>query len=73
VGNRGVDLMWDLSRTRFPPSGFPELSSSYFFTIVVDDEMAVVVGDMAGKAYKKMKARLARLGLGVRSLYIRRG
>jgi hypothetical protein len=68
-----VDLVWDLSRTRFLPSGFPEPLSGYFFTVVMDGEMVIVVGDMAGKAYKKMKACLARLGLGLPSLYIRRG
>ncbi|GJN34002.1 hypothetical protein PR202_gb22633 [Eleusine coracana subsp. coracana] len=57
VGDRRVDLTWDLSRARFPPSGSPEPSSGYFVAVVVDGEMAVVAGDMADEAYRKTKAR----------------
>ncbi|GJM98806.1 hypothetical protein PR202_ga15846 [Eleusine coracana subsp. coracana] len=57
VGDRRVDLAWDLSRARFPPSGSPEPSSGYFVAVVVDGEMAVVAGDMADEAYRKTKAR----------------
>ncbi|OEL37125.1 hypothetical protein BAE44_0001858 [Dichanthelium oligosanthes] len=57
VRDRRVDLAWDLSRARFPPSGSPEPSSGYFVAVVVDGEMAVVAGDMAEEAYRKTKAR----------------
>ena len=56
-GRRVVDLAWDLSRARFPPSGgslVPYLG--YFVAVVVDGEMAVVAGDMAEEAYRKTKA-----------------
>ncbi|XP_066399433.1 uncharacterized protein [Miscanthus floridulus] len=57
-GRRVVDLAWDLSRARFPPSGgSPEPCSGYFVAVVVDGEMAVVAGDMAEEAYRKTKAR----------------
>ncbi|KXG35635.1 uncharacterized protein LOC8054736 [Sorghum bicolor] len=57
-GRRVVDVAWDLSRARFPPSGgSPEPSSGYFVAVVVDGEMAVVAGDMAEEAYRKTKAR----------------
>ena len=56
-GRRVVDLAWDLSRARFPPSGgSPEPCSGYFVAVVVDGEMAVVAGDMAEEAYRKTKA-----------------
>ena len=56
-GYRVVDLAWDLSRARFPPSGgSPEPCSWYFIAVVVDGEMAVVAGDMAEEAYRKTKA-----------------
>ncbi|RLM87233.1 hypothetical protein C2845_PM04G13100 [Panicum miliaceum] len=57
VRDRRVDLAWDLSRARFPPSGSPEPSSGYFVAVVVDGEMAVVAGDMAEEAYRKTRAR----------------
>jgi hypothetical protein len=57
VRDRRVDLAWDLSRARFPPSGSPEPSSGYFVAVVVDGEMAVVAGDMADEAYRKTRAR----------------
>jgi hypothetical protein len=57
VGDRRLDLAWDLSRARFPPSGSPEPSSGYFVAVVVDGEIAVVAGDMAEEAYRKTKAR----------------
>jgi hypothetical protein len=57
VGGRRVDLAWDPSRARFPPSGSPEPSSGYF--VAVDGEMAVVAGDMAEEAYRRTKARRA--------------
>jgi hypothetical protein len=57
VRDRRVDLAWDLSRARFPPSGSPEPSSGYFVAVVVDGEMAVVAGDMAEEAYRKTKAQ----------------
>ncbi|KAF8657708.1 hypothetical protein HU200_059864 [Digitaria exilis] len=57
VRDRRVDLAWDLSRARFPPSGSPEPSSGYFVAVVVDGEMTVVAGDMAEEAYRKTKAR----------------
>ena len=38
VRDRRVDLAWDLSRARFPPSGSPEPSSGYFVAVVVDGE-----------------------------------
>ncbi|CAN6182289.1 unnamed protein product [Urochloa humidicola] len=57
VRDHRVDLAWDLSRARFPPSGSPEPSSGYFVAVVVDGEMAVVAGDMAEEAYRKTKAR----------------
>jgi hypothetical protein len=56
VGDNRVDLVRDLSHSRFPPSSFLEPSSGYFVTVVVEGEMVVVVGDMARKAYRKMKA-----------------
>lgn len=56
VRDRRVDLAWDLSRARFPPSGSPEPSSGYFVAVVVDGEMAVVAGDMADEAYRRTKA-----------------
>lgn len=56
-GRRVVDLAWDLSRARFPPSGSPEPCSGYFVAVVADGEMAVVAGDMAEEAYRKTKAR----------------
>ncbi|XP_066382318.1 uncharacterized protein [Miscanthus floridulus] len=57
-GRRVVDLAWDLSRARFPPSGgSPEPCSGYFVAVVVDGEMAVVAGDMEEEAYRKTKAR----------------
>ncbi|KAG2635044.1 uncharacterized protein LOC120660660 [Panicum virgatum] len=57
VRDRRVDLAWDLSRARFPPSGSPEPSSGYFVAVVVDGEIAVVAGDMAEEAYRKTRAR----------------
>jgi hypothetical protein len=57
MGDRQVDLVWDLSRARFPLSGFPEPSLGNFVTMVMDGKMVVIVGDMAGKAYRKTKAR----------------
>jgi hypothetical protein len=57
VGGLRVDLAWDLSRARFPPSGSPEPSSGYFVAVAVDGEMAVVAGDMAEEAYRRTKAR----------------
>ncbi|KAJ1289683.1 hypothetical protein BS78_02G183200 [Paspalum vaginatum] len=57
VRDRRVDLAWDLSRARFPPSGSPEPSSGYFVAVVVDGEMAVVAGDMAEEAYRRTRAR----------------
>jgi hypothetical protein len=59
VDDRRVDLVGDFSCARFPPSGFHEPSLSYFITVVVDGEMVVIAGDMAGEAYKKVKVHWA--------------
>jgi hypothetical protein len=44
VYERWVELAWDLTRVRFASLGSPEPLSGYFIDVVVDGEMAVVVG-----------------------------
>ncbi|KAG8047395.1 hypothetical protein GUJ93_ZPchr0008g13127 [Zizania palustris] len=59
AGDRCVVLAWDLTRARFPGSGFgsPEPSSGFFVAVVVDGEMVLAAGDLVDAAYRKTRAR----------------
>ncbi|CAO2206850.1 unnamed protein product [Urochloa humidicola] len=57
AGGRLVDLVWDLSRARFPGSGSPEPSSGFFVAVVVDGEMVLAAGDLPDAAYRRTRAR----------------
>lgn len=57
AGDRLVDLVWDLSRARFPGSGSPEPSSAFFVAVVVDGEMVLAAGDLPDAAYRRTRAR----------------
>ncbi|KAJ1268609.1 hypothetical protein BS78_07G148200 [Paspalum vaginatum] len=57
AGDRLVDLVWDLSRARFPGSGSPEPSSAFFVAVVVDGEMVLAAGDLPDAAYRRTRAQ----------------
>ncbi|GMI81506.1 hypothetical protein like AT5G11000 [Hibiscus trionum] len=50
-----VQVFWDLSRAKFG-SG-PEPDSGFYIAIVVDGEMALLVGDSVKEAYARTRAR----------------
>ncbi|KAJ4981136.1 hypothetical protein NE237_031973 [Protea cynaroides] len=55
VGEKIVDVFWDLRSAKF--SGSPEPTGDYYVALVSDDELVLLLGDGKKEAYKKTKSK----------------
>lgn len=52
VGSKSIDIYWDLSAAKFGSS--PEPIEGYYFAIVVNQDLILVLGDMEKEVHKKI-------------------
>jgi hypothetical protein len=53
---RPASIFWDLSKARFGSGSGPEPKSHFYIAVVVDGEIALLVGDLMDEAYAKTRA-----------------
>ncbi|EPS70677.1 hypothetical protein M569_04081, partial [Genlisea aurea] len=56
-GSSQIEVYWDLRSAKF--SGSPEPFSDYYVALVAEDEVALLLGDLKKKVFKRTKARPA--------------